>query len=131
MRVDQVADWLALMGDTIDAIPGVPGIGKKTATVLLAKFGDIDGLYASLDRLEEAPVRGVARLRQALLEHKEQVYLARSLTRLNDKALRLRSCKAFRYQRPKGAKLETCLRDIGCGDRWIASLLKDFENAWV
>ena len=123
-----MADWLALMGDSIDAIPGVPGIGRKTAAVLLDHFSDIDGLYAGLDRLEEAPVRGAVRLRQALLEHREQVYLARSLTRLNDRALRLRSCKPFLF-RCRVEDLRGYLLEIGCGEAWTDRLLKDMESA--
>lgn len=128
LRVEQVADWLALMGDSIDAIPGVPGIGRKTAAVLLGHFGDIDSLYAGLDRLEEAPVRGAVRLRQALLEHREQVYLARSLTRLNDRALKLRSCKPFLF-RCRVEDLRGYLLEIGCGEAWTGRLVKDMESA--
>lgn len=52
VRPDQVVDLLALMGDTADNVPGVPGIGPKTAAALLAEHGSIDGIYANLASLK-------------------------------------------------------------------------------
>lgn len=52
IRVDQFIDFLALMGDSSDNIPGVPGIGPKSATKLLQDFGDLEGIYANLDKLK-------------------------------------------------------------------------------
>jgi 5'-3' exonuclease len=75
-----IADLLALTGDTVDNVPGVPGIGKKTAAALLAAFGSLDGLYANLDRVSEMKLRGAAALAARLLTHKETAYLARRLT---------------------------------------------------
>ena len=53
----KIVDWLALVGDSADNIPGVPGIGPKTAAALLAEFGDLDGLRAGVERLPNARVR--------------------------------------------------------------------------
>ena len=53
VRPDQLADYLALVGDTIDDIPGVPGIGAKTASQLLTHFGTIDQLLLQLDVIPE------------------------------------------------------------------------------
>lgn len=53
----QVVDWLSLVGDSVDNIPGVPGVGPKTAALLLAEFGSVDGLYASLARVKSERVR--------------------------------------------------------------------------
>jgi 5'-3' exonuclease len=79
-RPERIADFLALTGDTVDNIPGVPGIGKKTATALLGLFGSLDGLYANLDRVCETRLRGAAAMAAKLLAHKETAYLARRLT---------------------------------------------------
>ena len=76
----QVADYLALCGDAVDNIPGVPGIGAKTAAALLAHFGSLDAL---LERIEEVPflrLRGAASVAARLRAHREQALLCRQLT---------------------------------------------------
>jgi DNA polymerase I len=75
-----IADFLALTGDSVDNIPGVPGVGKKTATLLFAVFGSLDELYANLHRIPAMKLRGAGALVAKLLEHKEAAYLARRLT---------------------------------------------------
>lgn len=75
VRPDQVADLLALMGDTADNIPGCPGVGPKTATELLAKYDSIPNIYAHLGELREV-------LRRRLREHEAEVTLSRRLTEI-------------------------------------------------
>ncbi|MFC4764246.1 5'-3' exonuclease [Dyella koreensis] len=78
----QVADYLALCGDAVDNIPGVPGIGAKTAAALLTHFGTLDAL---LERIEEIPflrIRGAASCAQKLREHGQSALLYRRLTRI-------------------------------------------------
>ncbi|WP_074547389.1 5'-3' exonuclease H3TH domain-containing protein [Dyella sp. AtDHG13] len=78
----QVADFLALCGDAVDNIPGVPGVGAKTAAALLAHFGSLDAL---LDRVDEVPflrLRGAASCAAKLREHAEAARLYRRLTRI-------------------------------------------------
>lgn len=77
---DQVADWLALTGDAVDNIPGVPGIGAKTAAALLAEFGSLDALFERLERVGEMKLRGAARVQRLLTEHRAAALLARRLT---------------------------------------------------
>ena len=76
----QVADWLALTGDSVDNIPGVPGIGAKTAAALLAEFDTLDRLYQQLDAVAGLKIRGAARVQRLLQEHREAAMLARQLT---------------------------------------------------
>jgi DNA polymerase I len=54
---EQVVDWLSLIGDAVDNIPGVPGVGPKTATDLLKQFGSIDQLYARLGEVKSDRIR--------------------------------------------------------------------------
>ncbi len=75
-----IADFLALTGDSVDNIPGVPGVGKKTAAELFAVFGSLDELYANLHRVPSLKLRGAAAIAARLLAHKESAYLARRLT---------------------------------------------------
>ena len=75
---DRVIDVLALAGDTSDNIPGVPGIGPKTATALVQQFGTVEGVLANI-----AEVAGAGR-RENLETYREQALLSRQLVRLDD-----------------------------------------------
>ncbi|MHC5347253.1 DNA polymerase I [Metapseudomonas furukawaii] len=75
-----IIDYLALMGDKVDNIPGVPGVGEKTALGLLTGVGGgLDVLYASLDKVPELPIRGAKGLPAKLLEHKDMAFLSYKL----------------------------------------------------
>lgn len=76
----QVADWLALAGDAVDNIPGVPGIGPKTASALLAEFGTLEEIYQQIEAVAGLKIRGAARVQRLLQEHKADALLARALT---------------------------------------------------
>lgn len=73
----QIPDWLALTGDTADNIPGVPGIGPKTASSLLQQFGTLHAIY---DRLEEV---ARDRIREALCAHKDIVFRNKQMVLLD------------------------------------------------
>ncbi len=77
---EQIADFLALAGDAVDNIKGVPGVGKKTATVLLEHFGSLENIYENLDKVHEVNVRGAKTLGEKLETHKDAAMLARQLT---------------------------------------------------
>ncbi|MCP1621723.1 DNA polymerase I [Pseudomonas nitroreducens] len=75
-----IIDYLALMGDKVDNIPGVPGVGEKTALGLLTGVGGgLDVLYASLNKVPELPIRGAKGLPAKLEEHKDMAYLSYQL----------------------------------------------------
>ncbi|BCD85700.1 DNA polymerase I [Pseudomonas solani] len=75
-----IIDYLALMGDKVDNIPGVPGVGEKTALGLLTGVGGgLDVLYANLDKVPELAIRGAKGLPAKLEEHKEMAYLSYKL----------------------------------------------------
>ncbi len=76
VRPDQVIDTLALTGDAVDNVPGVPGIGLKTAVALLQEFETIEGIMANLDKVSGA------KRKQNLKEHVETVKQGRSLITL-------------------------------------------------
>jgi 5'-3' exonuclease len=79
-RPERMADFLALTGDSVDNIPGVPGIGPKTAAALFAAFASLEELYAGLERVGSLPIRGAGKLAEKLRLHREAAYLARRLT---------------------------------------------------
>jgi len=80
VRPEQIPDQLAIAGDKIDNIPGVPGIGMPTAARLLHRFRTLESLLAQIPSVAAMPVRGAARLSRLLDEHQETVRLARQLT---------------------------------------------------
>ncbi len=77
---EQIADYLALTGDSVDNIPGVPGVGKKTAAALLEHFGSLEAIYDNLDSVHEVTVRGAKTLGAKLALHRDAAMLARQLT---------------------------------------------------
>jgi 5'-3' exonuclease len=79
---ERFADYLALTGDEVDNIPGVPGIGPRTAASLMKAFASLDELYGDLTRVQKLKIRGAVALAQRLAEHRERVYLSRQLTRI-------------------------------------------------
>ncbi|RFA31110.1 flap endonuclease [Alkalilimnicola ehrlichii] len=79
IRPEQVADFLGLAGDSVDNVPGVPGIGAKTAAALLAQWPSLEAVYEALDTVPTLPIRGAARVRRLLVEHREQAFLSRRL----------------------------------------------------
>ncbi|HKD65414.1 MAG TPA: DNA polymerase I [Candidatus Binataceae bacterium] len=78
-----VVDLMALMGDSIDNVKGVPGVGEKTASALIQKFGTLDNLLARLDELERSDLRGAKKLAPTIAQHRDDVELARKLVRID------------------------------------------------
>lgn len=76
----RLRDWKALVGDTSDEVPGVAGIGKKTATELLQKFASLDDIYNGLERIP------AARTARALAAGRDAAYLSRTLVTLREDA---------------------------------------------
>ncbi len=74
-----IVDYLALMGDKVDNIPGVPGVGDKTATALLQGIGGIDKLYSNLDDIASLSFRGSKTMAKKLQENKDNAYLSYQL----------------------------------------------------
>jgi DNA polymerase-1 len=84
---EQVVDWLSLIGDPVDNIPGVPGVGPKTATDLLKQFGDIDAVYARLSEVKSERIR-------------TNLQVAEANVRRNQKLIRLHSDLPCDFQLP-------------------------------
>ncbi|HWG76612.1 MAG TPA: 5'-3' exonuclease H3TH domain-containing protein [Steroidobacteraceae bacterium] len=79
---ERMADYLALRGDSVDNVPGVPGIGPKTAAALMQAFASLEELYAAPAGIARLPLRGAARLPERLQLHRDMLFLARALTRI-------------------------------------------------
>jgi DNA polymerase-1 len=107
VRPDQVVDALALMGDTIDNVKGVPGIGEKGARELISKYGSLDGL---LEHAAEVPQK---RYREALLAHTAEARSSRQLLEIHTDVPLEFNIERFKY---RGADRDACFRlfsDLG------------------
>ena len=82
VRAEQMVDYLALAGDSVDNVPGVKGVGPKTASALLQYFDSLDGIYDRLEEVAGVPVRGAAKLGARLEAHREDALLSRELCRI-------------------------------------------------
>ena len=80
VRPERMADFLALMGDAVDNIPGVPGVGRKTAATLLKHFDTLQGVYDNLAAIPKLKFRGASFVAQSLAEHRDAAFLSRQLT---------------------------------------------------
>jgi len=74
-----IIDYLALVGDKSDNIPGVPGVGEKTALALLQNLGGLDVIYGDLEAVRSLDFRGAKKMPEKLAEHREQAYLSYQL----------------------------------------------------
>ncbi|MSR40693.1 MAG: DNA polymerase I [Phycisphaerales bacterium] len=77
VRPEQIIDFLTLMGDSADNVPGVPGVGPKTAAQLLGEFGSIEGIYENIDKVK-------GKRRESLEASKNLIALSRTLVTLKD-----------------------------------------------
>jgi DNA polymerase-1 len=78
-----LVDVMALMGDSIDNIKGVPGVGEKTASALMQYYGSLERLFTGLEKLEQTKIRGAKKLAGVLAAHQHDVELARKLVRVD------------------------------------------------
>jgi len=113
VRPDQIADLLALAGDPVDNIPGVAGIGRKTAAELLAAFGSLDDLYARLEELPGSRLRAGKRLYAKLREARETAFLSRRLATLAADAPVQASLAQLAYRGPDLAAAAALTERLG------------------
>jgi DNA polymerase-1 len=96
----RVIEVMGLMGDSVDNIPGVKGIGEKTATALIQKFETLENLFDHLDEVETMGLKGAARIRNALAEGKESAFLSRTLATVKLDVPVETNLADLRYRRP-------------------------------
>ena len=107
---EQVIDMLGLTGDTADNIPGVPGIGPKTAVKLIAEYGSIQGIYDNLDALKSKKA-----MHKKLVENREEALLSRKLVvidRFVDLDPTLQDLETFKMGRPDKAALADLFKTL-------------------
>ena len=114
---ERLADVLALMGDTADNVPGVPGIGPKTASKLILEYGTLESV------LEAAPAMKASKMRDNLIEHADKARLSRILVALKDDAALPEPLDDFLLKEIPDAPLRAFLEHHG-----FASLLKKLDG---
>ena len=117
-----IIDLLALMGDSVDNIPGVAGVGEKTALALLQNLGGVSDIYTNLDRVPELPVRGAKSLGDKLLVSQEMAELSYVLATIKtDCALELTDTDLI-SSAPDSERLIELYRDLEF-KAWLDELL--------
>ncbi len=109
----QMADFLGLAGDAVDDIPGVKGVGAKTAAALLEHFGSLDRLYARLDEVPGLPLRGAKALAERLLRDRKLALLSRRLATLSRDAPGRFSLQALTLRPPDRDQVEALCERLG------------------
>lgn len=104
IKPKNLIDFLALAGDSTDNVPGVRGVGPKTATALVSTLGDLDAIYSRIDDVSALPIRGAKSVAKKLADYKEDAFLSLRLVTLredvpmSDEMLNL---KFLRYSGPR------------------------------
>lgn len=121
-----IIDLLALQGDKVDNIPGVAGVGEKTALALLQNLGGLNDIYADLSRVADLPVRGAQKLGARLAEHRESAELSYRLATIKtDCALEL-STDDLLAKAPDAAGLTQWYKELEFKG-WLSEALTDGE----
>ncbi|MCU6676444.1 DNA polymerase I [Leclercia tamurae] len=116
-----IIDFLALMGDSSDNIPGVPGVGEKTAQALLQGLGGLDTLYSEQDKIAGLTFRGAKTMAAKLEQNKEVAYLSYQLATIKtDVELEL-TCEQLEVQQPAAEELLSLFKQYEF-KRWITDL---------
>jgi len=120
----QFVDFQALVGDRMDDIPGVPGVGPRSAAQLLRHFGNLNVLEEHLNQVAELPIRGARGLQQRLIAHWPQVRVSQQLARLECGVPGVQPLPRWRPQRERLLALGSRLSELGSGDRLPAQCEK-------
>ncbi|MBL8089409.1 MAG: DNA polymerase I [Anaerolineales bacterium] len=102
---NQVVDYKAIVGDTSDNIPGIKGVGEKTAVSLIEKFGTLDSIYENLEQVEK-------RWKTKFEEHKEAAYMSRDLARIETNLKLKFNLEDAKVEPFDGAKLEAFFKEM-------------------
>ncbi|MCX5870594.1 MAG: DNA polymerase I [Deltaproteobacteria bacterium] len=103
---EQLLDCFALIGDSSDNIPGVPGIGPKTAETLINQYGTLEGIYAHLEGMKKS------KMKERLGENREAVFLARELIRLKEDLQLPEALDAYKLPLPDHDQLQDLYKKL-------------------
>ncbi len=118
VKPEQLLDCYALMGDSSDNVPGVPGIGPKTAEKLINQHQSLEGVYAALEGMKKS------KMKERLAENKEEAFLSRELIRLKYDAKVPEELAAYTFQEKDEDKLQDLFKRLG-----FKSMVKEEKQA--
>jgi 5'-3' exonuclease len=113
VRPEQITDFLGLAGDAVDNIPGVRGIGPKTAAELLHRFGSLEGIYEQLPAMKSSGRRSDGTLAAKLEEHVEIAAMSKRLATVSTEAPIQVTIDAMRYRGPEDARVDAAFARFG------------------
>jgi DNA polymerase I len=128
VRSEQFPDYLALVGDATDDIPGVPGIGAKAASRLLQEFNTLENLYQQLDNLHLLELRSAKRIQHLLVEYKELAHISKRLATIKSDIVVAQKLSELRWSGVDLLKFESALKRHHIKGRAARSLLNAFEE---
>ncbi len=105
-------DYLALMGDKVDNIPGVPGVGEKTAQGLIQGIGGLDAIYADLEKVRTLSFRGAKNMPEKLTEHREMAYLSYRLATIKTDVALAIGPESIQIAKPENLKLRALFEEL-------------------
>ena len=109
----KLGDVLALMGDSVDNVPGVPGVGPKTAAALIKHFDSLENMLQHVDQIASVPgLRGAASVQAKVQAHLAEARLSRRLVALDEKVPVPVTLEAMRRKAPDMARVEEILREF-------------------
>jgi DNA polymerase I len=113
VRPEQIPDFLGLQGDAVDNIPGVKGIGTKSAIALLQAFPTLEAIYQHLDQIDQLPLRGAKTLRRKLESGKAEAFLSKHLATVALDAPAVYDPAALAYHGAVAAAVEPLWDELG------------------
>jgi DNA polymerase-1 len=114
-------DYLALMGDKVDNIPGVPGVGEKTAQGLIQGIGSLDAIYADLEKVRTLSFRGAKNMPEKLIEHREMAYLSYRLATIKTDVALAIGPESIKISKPENLKLLALFEELEFKN-WVKEL---------
>lgn len=114
---EQIADMLALCGDKVDNIPGIPGVGPTTAARLLKKWETLEGVIENRDAIAKMHFRGAPRVGALVSEHIDTIRLARKLTGLIEDTSLPKTMGKLKRKKPTAKQIAQQLMDAGISEQ--------------
>ncbi len=128
---NQIKDFLALKGDRVDNIPGLPGIGDKSAQSLIAKWGSIEGIKQNLDQVANMKFRGAKKVKAIFEDNEELLSICQTLTGLYECPNLPQKTKDLVWKEPDIGSLISVFNDLGFSQfrqqRWFNLIDKTFS----
>lgn len=123
VKPEQMVDFLALAGDSIDNIPGVPGVGGKTAIALLEKHGSLTSIYDNLEAIRVSKMRGSQRIHDLLEENQQLAFISQQLATIVCNVPLKAGVRKLTYTSPSSMRVNRFCTQYGLGDKLRQRLL--------